>query len=62
MTPDPPAPSLICPRCDSPLTYVKTIVSGVAPVERWDFYQCGLCLTAYDYRQRTRRLRVAASV
>ena len=46
--------SLICPRCDSPLTYDRSHIGGVAIVSgsRWDYYTCPAC-GAFQYRQRT---------
>jgi RNase P subunit RPR2 len=49
--------SLFCLNCDRPLTFMKTIVGGVQPVEEWDQYACRRCGTAYEYRVRTKRLR-----
>ncbi len=56
--PNPPAPQLLCPTCDRPLVYRQTIVAGVKPVERWDYYECRTC-GPFQYRHRTRRLRPA---
>lgn len=58
-TPDQQAPAIDCPKCDRLLAYLKTVVGGVRPTERWDFYQCGICYTVFEYRHRTRRLRIA---
>jgi hypothetical protein len=55
--PEPPAPPLVCPTCDVRLTFRKTIISGVAPVERWDQFVCPRCTSDYDYRHRTKQLR-----
>jgi hypothetical protein len=60
IAPDTPAPPLTCPMCDHALAYVKTIIGGVRPTERWDFYQCGRCHAVFEYRHRTRRLRIAS--
>jgi hypothetical protein len=49
-----------CPMCDRPLDYLKTIIGGVRPTERWDFYQCGSCRAVFEYRHRTRQLRTAS--
>ena len=51
------APSLRCPTCDRDLDYVRSITSGVQPVERWDQFTCPAC-GPYEYRHRTRKLRV----
>jgi hypothetical protein len=53
--PEVPAPQLFCPGCDLPLVYRQTVMSGVQPVERWDYYDCRTCGT-FVYRERTRRL------
>ena len=58
-TPDTPAPQLMCPRCDSPLVYRQTVISGVQPIERWDYFECRKC-GPFVYRDRTRKLRASA--
>lgn len=55
-SPDPPPVVMICPKCDVPLTYVRTLIAGVVPRERWDYYRCPTC-GPFEYRVRTRRLR-----
>ena len=57
-TPETPAPALFCPTCDFPLTYQHTVVGGVKPLERWDYYECRTH-GQFVYRDRTRQLRVA---
>jgi transcription elongation factor Elf1 len=57
-TPDVGAPELTCPKCDSPLAYRQTVISGVKPIERWDYFDCHVC-GPYVYRERTRALRPA---
>jgi len=57
-TPETPAPHLICPECDTPLVYRTTVLNGVQPLERWDFFECRTC-GPFEYRHRTRRLRAA---
>lgn len=57
-TPDVPAPELRCPTCDQSLVYRQTVISGVKPVERWDYFECRAC-GLYVYRERTRKLRKA---
>ena len=56
----PPAapPALTCPTCDQPLKYEHSHVGGVSDIhpEQWDYYQCAVC-GAFQYRQRTRKLR-----
>jgi hypothetical protein len=56
--PDTPPPQLLCPSCDYPLVYRQTVVGGVKPVERWDYFECRTC-GHFVYRHRTRRLRSA---
>ena len=55
-TPNPAAPSLHCPRCDSPLIYRQTVLNGIKPLERWDYFDCRRC-GPFEYRHRTRKLR-----
>jgi hypothetical protein len=55
-TPDTPAPQLLCPACDQLLTYRQTVISGIKPIERWDYYECRTC-GSFVYRERTRKLR-----
>jgi len=38
-TPETRAPQLICPGCDKPLVYRQTVLNGVNPIERWDFFR-----------------------
>ena len=49
-------PTQICPSCDKVLEYCRTMTGGVAPVERWDYFECRTC-GAFVYRHRTRKLR-----
>jgi transcription elongation factor Elf1 len=58
-TPDPAPPELTCPRCDQSLNYMQTVISGVKPIERWDYFKCRTC-GPFVYRDRTRRLRPIA--
>jgi hypothetical protein len=58
-TPETPPPVLFCPGCDRPLVYRQTVVSGVQPIERWDYFQCHTC-GPFVYRDRTRKLRPIA--
>jgi hypothetical protein len=55
-TPDVPPPQLLCPNCDAALAYRQTVISGVKPIERWDYFDCRTC-GAFIYRDRTRKLR-----
>ena len=58
-TPDVPPPALHCPGCDQPLEYRQTVISGVKPIERWDYFDCRRC-GPFVYRDRTRKLRQAS--
>jgi hypothetical protein len=58
-TPDTPAPKVSCPTCDRPLVYRQTVIGGVKPLERWDYFECRTC-GRFVYRQRTRTLRRSA--
>jgi hypothetical protein len=59
-TPKPAPPDLVCPECDRPLAYRQTVIGGVKPVERWDYFACRTC-GSFVYRSRTRKLRPIAS-
>jgi hypothetical protein len=58
-TPPQPVPALVCPACDQPLTYQRSHVGGVSErhQEQWDYYECPYGCGAFQYRQRTRKLR-----
>lgn len=60
-TTDPPAapPSLVCPMCDHPLRYQYSHLGGVNErhAEQWDYLECPAGCGAFQYRQRTRKLR-----
>jgi hypothetical protein len=58
-TPDIPPPPLVCPGCDQRLVYRQTVISGVRPIERWDYFGCRTC-GEFVYRDRTRKLRPTA--
>ena len=58
-TPDTAPPQLLCPGCDRPLVYRQTVISGVKPIERWDYFECRTC-GSFVYRDRTRKLRPTA--
>jgi transcription elongation factor Elf1 len=49
---------LTCPDCDRALSYRQTVVSGVKPIERWDYFDCSTC-GSFVYRERTRKVRRA---
>jgi two-component system cell cycle response regulator DivK len=57
--PPSPAPTLRCPRCDGPLRYTRSHVGGVSAknAEQWDYFECGAGCGAFQYRQRTRKVR-----
>ena len=55
-TPEIPAPQVFCPGCGLPLVYRQTVIGGVKPIERWDYFDCRAC-GQYVYRDRTRTLR-----
>jgi predicted RNA-binding Zn-ribbon protein involved in translation (DUF1610 family) len=57
-TPETPAPQMFCPTCDLPLVYRQTVIGGVKPLERWDYFACRTC-GEFVYRDRTRQLRRA---
>ncbi len=58
-TPPTPAPSLMCPSCDQPLTYEHSHIGGVNErnPEQWDQFVCVGSCGMFQYRQRTRTLR-----
>jgi len=60
-SPEVAAPDLCCPDCDRPLIYLHTVIGGVKPLERWDYFQCVPC-GFFEYRFRTRRVRPTGSV
>jgi predicted RNA-binding Zn-ribbon protein involved in translation (DUF1610 family) len=57
--PETAAPELLCPECDRALVYRETVISGVKPIERWDYFACPRC-GGFVYRERTRKLRRAS--
>jgi hypothetical protein len=52
-SPDSPPPLVICPQCDHPLVYRETVIGGITPIERWDYFDCPTC-GFFEYRARTR--------
>lgn len=58
MTPPLAAPALTCPSCDRALAYQFSQIGGVSDLhaEQWDYFTCSTC-GAFQYRQRTRKLR-----
>jgi hypothetical protein len=59
-SPDAAPARLLCPDCDRPLAYRKTITGGVKPIERWHYFACQTC-GPFVYRDRTRKLRPAVA-
>jgi CheY-like chemotaxis protein len=57
-TPPLAPPALTCPSCDRPLLYELSHSGGVSELhsEQWDYFNCSTC-GAFQYRQRTRKLR-----
>ena len=54
-----PPPPLHCPTCGSRLAYDCSYVGGVSLLrEQWDYLNCQKCCRRFQYRQRTKRLRV----
>ena len=58
-TPPRPAPELRCPSCYEWLVYQGSHVGGINARhwEQWDDYICPSACGAFEYRQRTRKLR-----
>jgi len=57
--PESAPPQLLCPTCDRQLVYRQTVISGVKPIERWDYFDCRRC-GGFVYRDRTKKLRPSA--
>jgi len=55
--PEVPAPALRCPLCDRSLIYLQTVIGGVKPPERWDYFECVCPAGSFEYRHRARKLR-----
>jgi hypothetical protein len=53
--PDPPPEQLLCPNCRLPLVYRQSVIGGVKPIERWDYFDCRTC-GPFQYRTRTGKL------
>ncbi len=58
-TPSLVPPDLHCPSCDQRLEYRYSQIGGVSERhrEQWDYYECASGCGAFQYRQRTRKLR-----
>jgi two-component system cell cycle response regulator DivK len=52
-------PQLVCPRCDTSLSYLRSYVGGVSAKhsEQWDEYDCPNGCGSFQYRQRTRKIQ-----
>ena len=61
ITPPATPPDLMCPSCDTKLTYNCSHVGGVSNrhPEQWDDYTCPASCGTFVYRHRTRKLRRA---
>jgi len=55
--PDESVPLVICPSCDTKLTFIRSTFGLLKPRERWDQFVCNRCGSGYDYRRRTGTLR-----
>lgn len=53
-------PALRCLGCDAELEYQKSRIGGVTQrdAEQWDEFRCPRCRDAFEYRHRTRKLRL----
>ena len=60
----PPAvpPTLRCPHCDRWLAYVHSQIGGVSATspEQWDRFECSGQCGSFEYRHRTKALRLLA--
>jgi hypothetical protein len=61
-TTEPPMrpPTLRCVGCDAELGYQKSRIGGVTQrdAEQWDEFRCPRCAGTFEYRHRTRKLRL----
>jgi CheY-like chemotaxis protein len=53
-------PQLRCPSCDGWLQYERSHIGGVnrSHAEQWDYFKCAAGCGVFQYRQRTRNLRL----
>jgi len=53
-------PPLRCPECDRLLEFRKSRIGGVTRrnAEQWDEFSCPECSGAFEYRHRTKKLRL----
>jgi CheY-like chemotaxis protein len=58
-TPPMTPPRLRCPSCGGTLRYEKSYIGGLSArsPEQWDYYACAKACGAFQYRQRTRKIR-----
>jgi CheY-like chemotaxis protein len=57
-----PPPPLSCPACNQSLRYIKSHIGGASEhhAEQWDYFECFACGGVFEYRQRTRNMRVCS--
>jgi CheY-like chemotaxis protein len=62
-TPPNPPPTLHCPSCDKILSYEHSYVGGVSVrhAEQWDYFECPAGCGRFEYRQRTRNIRLVSN-
>jgi transposase-like protein len=58
ITSEPPPPRLRCPSCDAGMTFLHHVLSLEKPQDRTYRYRCQECRHTFEYRRRTRRLRL----
>jgi CheY-like chemotaxis protein len=53
-------PTLRCPQCDRWLTYLHSQIGGVSATspEQWDLFECSAQCGSFEYRHRTKALRL----
>lgn len=58
-TPPITPPALMCPECAQTMRYVRSHIGGVTAQnsEQWDYFDCPAGCGAFQYRERTRKLR-----
>src|SRR5262245_19489014 len=59
VTPPLTPPSVKCPTCDRPMSYVNSQIGGVnaSQREQWDRFDCVAGCGAFQFRHRTRQIR-----
>jgi hypothetical protein len=55
-----PPPDVVCPSCDAALMYDESYLGGVngGNAEQWDYYECPRGCGRFQFRQRTRKLKM----